>query len=81
MIDTIMIVALGTLALGFDRQIASMMYQFSSGIGEWCRRHRVWGTISKPVDPLTSYRNHLFFTRFWASSMVLLGCCLFLLAS
>jgi hypothetical protein len=72
------IFALGILALGFDCQIANAMYQFSSRFGELCRQHRVWGTISKPLDPNMSYRNILLFTRFWASCIVLLGLCLFL---
>jgi hypothetical protein len=81
MIETTIIFALGILALGFDRQVANAMYQFSGGFGELCRQHKVWGTISRPLDPLTSYRNILLFARFWACFVLLLGICLFLLAS
>lgn len=75
------IISLGALALGFDRQIANAMSQFSSEFGELCRRHRVWGTFSKPLDPHLSYKNYLFFIRFWGSVTALTGIGLFLLTS
>jgi hypothetical protein len=81
MIEVMTMVVLGALALGFDRQIASTMNQISCEFGEFCRRLRVWGTLSKPPDPQLSYRNFLFIVRFFGSVMALQGISLFLLTS
>jgi hypothetical protein len=81
MVEILIFILLGTLSLGFDRQIANAMSQISCEFGEFCGERRVWGTLSKPPDPQMSYQNFLFFTRFWGSVVALLGISLFLLTS
>jgi hypothetical protein len=80
-IEIVTFIAFGTLALGFDRPIAAAMSKLSIELGELCRRHGVWGTLSPPSDLQASYRNFLFFVRFWGSVMALQGMCLVLLTS
>ena len=75
------IVGLGTLALGFDRQTARAMSQISGEFGEFCRQNKVWGTLARSPDPQASYRNFLFFIRFWGIVMASFGILLFLLGS
>jgi hypothetical protein len=64
---------MGALALGFDRPVARALSWNSSQIGDLFRKRRMWGTLAKPPDPQTSYKNFLFFVRLWGASMAALG--------
>lgn len=79
-VETMMFLVMGILALGLDQQIARTMSGFSE-FGERFRKHRVWGTAVRRPDPATAYQSFLSFVRLWGSVMALLGIGLFLLSS
>ena len=79
--EIILPLAMGLLALGFDRNIARMMRDFSSEFGDLFRERRIWGTLAQPSDSEPAYRSFLTIVRLWGSVMALLAFGLFLTSS